>query len=278
MLAHHRGDVGVVVLHRADRPARGVLARPGGGAVARVRVGDQQPGSDAGQLLEVPLGGGRAPPGWRGRRGRRCAGSARRSGRRRARRCSSGRRPTASTGVDLERQGHRQRGVAAGAAHGQLGAADDPGDRVVARHVDRAGRGAATRRRGRRAGRRASSSSVTIGSPDEVAGGHHQHRRVRAPRAAGRAAACRAASRPRSGLPGATEAATASGRRPGCRGSSTIGCRGPASSRRTSSSRSTRAAATSRSRAITANGLSPRCLRRRSSATALSSRASQARW
>jgi len=39
-------------------------------------------------------------------------------------------------GTDLERQRHRQRGKPAGAAHRQLDAADDAGDRVVAGHVD----------------------------------------------------------------------------------------------------------------------------------------------
>ena len=64
VLGHRRRDVGVVVLHRArtGRPAA-CVARPGGGAVRRVPVGDERRGRDAGELLEVPLGGGRTPAG-----------------------------------------------------------------------------------------------------------------------------------------------------------------------------------------------------------------------
>ncbi len=81
---------------------------------------------------------------------------------------------------------------------------------------------------------------------------------------------------PRSGLCGATASAIRASRR---RGTSTIGRCGPASS----SSRRVvdvgdSACAVGRSGTMTANGLSPRRFRRRSSATARSLSASQARW
>ena len=74
VLAHHRGDVRVVVLDRAHLAAVGVQPGPRRRAVAGVRVRDQQAGPDAGELLEVAFGDGRAPPGWRGRPCPRCAG------------------------------------------------------------------------------------------------------------------------------------------------------------------------------------------------------------
>ena len=62
------------------------------------------------------------------------------------------------------------------------------------------------------------------------------------------------------------------------RGRRTTGLRMPVSSARSGSVIDTRPSATSSSRTITANGLPPRCLRRRSSVTASWLRASQARW
>ena len=80
---------------------------------------------------------------------------------------------------------------------------------------------------------------------------------------------------PRSGAPGATAAATAA---PGCRGASTIGRARSASSAAVAASSATSAPAAATSGAISANGLSSRCLRARSAATADSSPARHARW
>lgn len=84
---------------------------------------------------------------------------------------------------------------------------------------------------------------------------------------------------PSSGLPGATLSATptpppANGRR----WRRTIGRRGEASSSRSAGDTSHSASAAAASRTMTASGFSSRCLRRRSFATAPSSRPSQTRW
>ena len=89
------------------------------------------------------------------------------------------------------------------------------------------------------------------------------------PPAAGGAAACRGASRPSSRERGATASATAAPRR---RGASTIGRSRESSSRSSSAPSSTSSAAAATSGTISANGLSSRCLRARSAATARSSR------
>ena len=80
---------------------------------------------------------------------------------------------------------------------------------------------------------------------------------------------------PRSGLCGATESATGAA---ASRGISTMGRCGPDSTRADMSSMAAMRCAVARSGTITANGLSPRRFRLRSSATARSSPASQARW
>ncbi len=104
VLAHHRRDVRVVVLHQVDRPVRRRGAGPAAGPVAGVPVGDQPRRADPGEHLEVPLGAGQrvergdvvhvadvlADPGVpAARRRRRCS-----SGRRR-RRASAARRTAA---------------------------------------------------------------------------------------------------------------------------------------------------------------------------------------
>ena len=81
--------------------------------------------------------------------------------------------------------------------------------------------------------------------------------------------------RPRSGSPGATDRATGA---PGRRGASTIGRPMDVSAATAASLSAHSSLAASRSGTITANGLSSRALRRRSSATAASSVASTARW
>ena len=80
---------------------------------------------------------------------------------------------------------------------------------------------------------------------------------------------------PRSRDAGATAAATAVS---ALRRASTIGRWGDSSSRSSAGSRSTSSRAHARSRAINANGLSSRCLRARSSATAASLSARHATW
>ena len=80
---------------------------------------------------------------------------------------------------------------------------------------------------------------------------------------------------PSSGAPGATAGATAA---EGSRGASTIGRSGRSSIARSRGPSSTRSAAASAEATSSANGLSSRCLRDRSSATAPGSPARQARW
>ena len=80
---------------------------------------------------------------------------------------------------------------------------------------------------------------------------------------------------PRSAERGATAAATGA---PGRRGVSTIGRSRATSASASASVTSARARAASRSGTIRAKGLSSRCLRARSRATASSSSARQARW
>ena len=76
-------------------------------------------------------------------------------------------------------------------------------------------------------------------------------------------------------LAGAVAVATAAS---GRRGSSTIGRAGLVSRAAAAASTSASSAAAARSAAMTANGLSSRCLRARSAATAGSQAASAARW
>ena len=56
VFGHDGGDVGVVVLHRPDRSPVGIAARPGGGAVTGVCVGDKIRGVHSRQFPQVPLG------------------------------------------------------------------------------------------------------------------------------------------------------------------------------------------------------------------------------
>ena len=79
-------------------------------------------------------------------------------------------------------------------------------------------------------------------------------------------------------FPGAVAAATPVPALPIRRGSSTIGLAGLVSRSAAAVSTSTRRRAAARSATMTANGLSSRCLRARSSATASSQAASAARW
>ena len=80
---------------------------------------------------------------------------------------------------------------------------------------------------------------------------------------------------PSSRARGATVSVTAA---PGLRGASTIGRSRERSSRSSSAPSTTSSAAAATSRTISANGLSSRCLRARSVATARSSAATHARW
>ena len=79
-------------------------------------------------------------------------------------------------------------------------------------------------------------------------------------------------------FPGATDGATAVPAPSGPRRSRTIGRRGLASMASSAGSTRHSALAPARSATITANGLSSRCLRARSAATAGSLAASAARW
>jgi hypothetical protein len=137
VFGEHRRDVGVVVLDPADRPSRRVRSRPLAGPVVRMQVGHQQLGPYAGEFFEVPLGAGErvngadvvhvadvlAGPG--------VPAGAQRAGVLEVRADGQDRR-------HVERQRQRQRRVPARAADRQLGAADMPAHRVVARHPDAA--------------------------------------------------------------------------------------------------------------------------------------------
>ena len=152
--------------------------------------------------------------------------------------------------------------------------ADDAHDRVVGPGLDRAVVGQ------KEVGdRRQARQRVVVAERDRlignVAAGHHQRVAAKVATAAGDAAACTAASGRARAHPGATAAATGA---PGSRGASRIGRWTEVSSSSSSRPSSTNVRAASRSATISANGLSSRCLRDRSVATARSSAASQARW
>ena len=182
--------------------------------------------------------------------------------------------PQASSGRAAPRQRQRVGHEPARAAQQQRAPARHRAqDRVVRARVDRAvvaehevgdaARAARARRRPRARSarrRRCRSSSPAARRRRRAAGG------AAASRAAGRRGR-RCAARPR-------RRRGASGRR----GASTIGRSRPASSAASSSVSETSARAAATSRTITANGLSSRCLRARSAATAGSSRRRQARW
>ncbi len=136
MFGHHGGDVGVMVLHRADRAAVGVAMGPMRGPVQRMSVGHQHIRIDAGQRAQVSLRGVErrqrgevvhvpnvlAEPGVPtvGDRHRVLQVRADRQCRRQS-----------------NRQRHGKRGIAAGPADRQLGTLDDANHGVVARNKDR---------------------------------------------------------------------------------------------------------------------------------------------
>ena len=180
VLGHHRGDVGVVVLHRAHRPPAACARAHAGGAVAgvarrrraapaRTPVSASRWRSVARQRLDacqvVHVADVLADPG--------VAALARR------RRCSSGRRRRPGSG-------RPSNGSASGSGayprERRTGSSTPPTSRLTeSSHGTWIGRSCRSQRVGQRRepAHRASSSSVTIGSPDEVARGHHQGVRAR---------------------------------------------------------------------------------------------------
>lgn len=125
---------------------------------------------------------------------------------------------------------------------------------------------------------RASASPVTIGSPDTLP---LVITSSRGPGGSPGSPSSRWCSgvygsiTPRSGPPGATSSQTGT---PGRRRSNTTGRSGPVSSSASNAPTCASGSTPARSRAITANGLRPRALRDRSSATAPGFAASHARW
>ena len=107
----------------------------------------------------------------------------------------------------------------------------------------------------------------------DVAAGHHQ----RCPGIGGQQVVQRRVGEHHAQLGGARRDGGGDRRR-GSRGASTIGRSGRSSIARSRAPSSTRSAAASAEATISANGLSSRCLRDRSSATAPGSSARQARW
>ena len=179
VLGHHRGDVRVVVLDRPDRPPAGVAPRPRGGAVARVRVGDDDFRADAGQRLAGAARQSRTPTAWPGRPCRRCAGSARRTCRSATARVFFRSPPTASVGGTGTGKRDRQRRIAAGAPDRQLRHRRRPRT-TESSHGTRIGPVVHQPAVGEV---RKPVQRIVVGEADrlaaEVAGRHHQHGRPR---------------------------------------------------------------------------------------------------